>query len=152
MEFLADLHPKIVHFPMAFLMVYPFMELIAIITKKDFFIRTAFIFLLIGVVGAVLAVLTGNQAFIAISQMNDKTLELFNKHEFYTNLTTWFFTALLFVRFYLPAKKRLTQNLHLLILIVAIIGMYFVYQAGNYGGMLAENKIYDLLKEINTSE
>jgi uncharacterized membrane protein len=49
MEFLAELHPKIVHFPIAFLTIYPVIELIALISKKDFFSKAALLFLLVGV-------------------------------------------------------------------------------------------------------
>lgn len=151
MELLAELHPKIIHFPIAFLMVYPILELIAYLSKKEFFSKAAILFLLIGVFAAVLAVLTGNQAFISISNMSENTEEIFTLHETYASLTMWFFSVVLVLRYYLTTKKRFTPKLHLIFVIASVIGLYFVYQAGNYGGKLSQSKIYDSVKEIKSS-
>ena len=56
MEFLANLHPVIVHFPIAFFILYFLFEAAGIILGKDFLLKSAFIILLIGVVAAVCAV------------------------------------------------------------------------------------------------
>jgi uncharacterized membrane protein len=71
MDFLAGLHPKVVHFPIALLLTYILCELIGVIFKKDFFSKTAHLLLLLGVIGAVAAVLTGNLAFSAYQNWND---------------------------------------------------------------------------------
>lgn len=149
MEFLAELHPKIVHFPIAFLTVYPVMELIALISKKDFFSKAALLMLLIGVVFSLIAVLTGNQAFISNQNLSKESIEIFNQHENFANIITWFFTALLIIRYYLVIKNKLTFKFHLLIVLIGISAMYFVYQAGNYGGKLAKSKIYN---SVNLSD
>ncbi|MCK7520140.1 MAG: hypothetical protein MZV64_21810 [Ignavibacteriales bacterium] len=70
MEFLAGIHPKVVHFPIAFLMLYPLMELIFIFTSKRFFSKAAMLFLAIGVIGSLLAVLSGNQAFEMVNELD----------------------------------------------------------------------------------
>ena len=41
MEFLAQLHPKIIHFPIAFLLIYVLLEITGVITKKDFYLKAA---------------------------------------------------------------------------------------------------------------
>lgn len=149
MEFLAELHPKIVHFPIAFLTVYPLIELIAVIGKKDFFSKAALLMLLIGVVFSIFAVLTGNQAFISNQNLSKESIEIFNQHENYANIITWLFTALLIFRYYLVIKNKLSFKLHLLIALIGISAMYFIYQAGNYGGKLAKSKIYNSVNQSN---
>ncbi len=149
MEFLAEIHPKIVHFPLAFLLLYPFMELLCFITQKEFYNKSAFLFLLIGVIGALLAVLSGNQAYAMVSKWDTKTLEIFNSHQTFANLSIWYFTILLVLRVYLQVKKKLKRNLLFLIFILSLLGSYFVYQTGYYGGKLADKNV---LKRTSTYE
>lgn len=141
MEFLASIHPKIVHFPIAFLMLYPLMELLFIFTNKDFFSKAAFLFLTIGVVGALFAVLSGNQAFELVKNWTAEGKDVFNNHQTYANLTVWFYAILLVVRYFLFVKKKLNRTVISVIFVLSLLGGYFVYQAGNYGGKLAEQII-----------
>lgn len=150
MEYLAELHSKIIHFPISFLIIYPIIEIIAFVTRKDFFYKAALLILFIGVLGALGAVLTGNQAFYLNNGLSGKSLELFNSHELNANITVWSFTFLLIIRYYLTIKQKLRPKFHLIILILAIAGMYFVYQTGYYGAELAESiikSVPDLLAE-----
>lgn len=140
MELLADIHPGVVHFPIAFLLLYPLMELLFIFTKKEFYSKVAFLFLIVGVVGALFAVLSGNQAYETFGNWQDESRMLFNKHQTYANSTIWFFTTLLGVRFYLHLKKKLNKVFAILLLLLSLFGSYFVYQAGSYGGKLAVEK------------
>jgi len=141
MEFLAGIHLKIVHFPIAFLSMYPLIELLYFVTRNEFYNKSAFLFLLIGVIGAILAVLSGNQAYSLVSEWNPKSLEIFNAHQTYANISIWYFTILLVLRFYLHVKKKLNRYLLVVILILSILGSYFVYQTGLYGGKLADENV-----------
>lgn len=141
MEFLASIHPKVVHFPIAFLMLYPLMELLFIFTRKDYFSKAAFLFLTIGVVGALFAVLSGNQAFELVKDWTSAGKEIFNNHQTYANLTVWFYAILLVVRYFLFVKKKLNRTIISVIFVLSLLGGYFVFQTGNYGGKLAEQLI-----------
>jgi len=138
MEFLASIHPKVVHFPIAFLMFYPVVELLFLITRKDFFTKTAMLFLAIGVIGSFFAVLSGNQAFEFVKNWNNESKEIFGSHQTFANLTVWYFSALLVVRYFLFVKKKLNRTIISVIFVLALIGSYIVYQTGNYGGKLAD--------------
>ena len=72
MDFLAGLHPKIVHFPIALLSAYALLEIIGIVFKNEFLSKTAHLFLFLGVLGALAAVLTGNQAEEAAELLENK--------------------------------------------------------------------------------
>lgn len=133
MNFLADIHPKIVHFPIAFLMLYPFVEFLFLITKKEFYLKAAFLFLIIGVIGAFFAVLSGNQALESLKNISISK-DLFYQHQYFANITVWFFTFVLALRYYLFIKKRLDKKFTILLFVIALLGSYFVYQAGYYGG------------------
>ncbi len=137
MEFLANMHPKIVHFPLAFLMLYPVIELLALVSKKDFFSKTANLFLIIGTIGAFLAVFTGNQAYALVDGWQKESLIIFNSHQTFANYTMWFFAALLAFRIYLYLKKKINRKTMLLLFLLSLFGGYLVYQTGYYGGKLA---------------
>jgi uncharacterized membrane protein len=144
MEFLAHIHPKIVHFPIAFLLMYPLMELLALVTKKEFYSKAASLFLIIGTLGAFFAVFTGNQAFSVIKNWGKDSLYIFNSHQTFANITMWFFTGLLVLRIYLTIKKKINQKTIIILFLLSLLGCYFVYQTGNYGGKLAKVKIREL--------
>lgn len=140
MEFLANLHPKIVHFPIAFLTMYPLMDLLFLISKKDFYSKAAFLFLIIGLIGALLAVLSGNQAYLASGNLDKGSLIIFNSHQTFANLTVWYFTGLLIIRVYFIVKQKLNFKIILMLFVLSLAGVYFALQAGNYGGKLAFSK------------
>jgi uncharacterized membrane protein len=138
-EFLAELHPRIVHFPIAFFILYFFFESFGVILKKDFLSKAAFLILIVGVLTALLAVLSGNQAQAAARLLfangNDlnKLIEL---HEEYATLTLFYFSAVLFLRIYLVIKKKLDGNWQYLFILLGLIGCYLIYTTGIHGGDL----------------
>ncbi len=86
MEFLADIHTKVVHFPIALLITYSLLEIIGIIFNKKLFTQNAYILLIIGIIVIFIAVLTGNQAFEAYQHWNEASSNIFNSHQFYANV------------------------------------------------------------------
>ena len=62
MEILAGLHPRLVHFPIAFFVLYFLLETAGVMLKKEFLTKAAYIVLGLGILSALAAVLTGNQA------------------------------------------------------------------------------------------
>jgi uncharacterized membrane protein len=140
MEFLAQFHPRIIHFPVAFLIIYVILEITGVISRKDFFQKTAFLFLFLGVLSAVAAVITGNQAAEIASKWEDKgaiiPFGLISEHEEFATITLWYFTGLLVLRTFLVLKKKFKGLYHYLIILLAIGGAYLIYQTADYGGRL----------------
>ncbi len=62
MEFLASWHPQIVHFPIALILVSLLLELIGRVTDLEWWRKAGFAVLVLGVLGAGAAVLSGNEA------------------------------------------------------------------------------------------
>ena len=143
MEFLANIHPVIVHFPIAFFVAYVFLEVASLIAKKESLCKMAAIFLGAGVIFALLAVLTGNQAHEvlkpALKMKPSYIEEAIENHEQFATITLWFFFAMLVLRVYLLIKKNLSPNWRFVFFVLALLGMYFVYQTGILGGRL----VYD---------
>ena len=136
MEELSQLHPYIVHFPLALFITYFLFELLTVIIKKEFLSKSAHLILLLGVVGAFGAVLTGNQAYAAFGDWKPASLKIFNDHQTFANITTWYFFALLIGRTYLVIKKKFNFVYQVIILFLAAVGIFFVLKTGYYGGEL----------------
>lgn len=136
MEFLAAFHPKVIHFPIAFLMGYFLIELLGIVFKKEFLSKTAHLLLFLGVLGALAAVLTGNQAEEAFDYWNKQSAALVEEHKMYANLTLWYFTGLLVLRTFVAFRKKFIGIVQYVILVLALVGIYFVFQTGEHGGKM----------------
>jgi uncharacterized membrane protein len=136
MEFLAAFHPKVIHFPIAFLMGYFLIELLGIVFKKEFLSKTAHLLLFLGVLGALAAVLTGHQAEEAFEYWNKQSAALLEEHEMYANLTLWYFTGLLILRTFVAFRKKFIGIVQYVILVLALVGIYFVFQTGEHGGKM----------------
>ncbi|MEP0860760.1 MAG: hypothetical protein HRF52_04920 [Ignavibacterium sp.] len=141
MEFLAELHHKIIHFPIALLFIYPYIEAVSIFYKKEFFSFTSLVILILGIAASLAAVLTGNQALNSIDKMNPDLYELADKHYTYANIVVWLFSVILFSRIYLQIKKRYEGMWKIILLLIAFAGCYLIYQTGEYGGKTAHTRI-----------
>ena len=136
MEFLAEFHPRVVHFPIALLLTYVLFETLGAITKKDFLLKAAHLILLLGVIGAFAAVQTGERAEMAFDFWNKEASALMEQHEQYANITIWYFTALLVIRTFLVFKKKFTNVFKYSFVVLALIGAFFVFKTGDLGGRL----------------
>lgn len=134
MEFLADIHTKAVHFPIALLITYSLLEIIGIIFNKNLFTQTAFVILITGIIAIFIAVLTGNQAFEAYQHWDEASSNIFNSHQFYANITTWYFVFVAVFRTFLVVKKKFIGGIKYLLILFAVIGIFFIYKTAEYGG------------------
>lgn len=152
MELLAEFHPKVVHFAIALLIVYPLFEVGGLLFKKDFLTKSSYILLFLGVLSCVAAVLTGNQAFAQAEVWFDEGLALddavipfktMNEHADYANYTLWFYSFLLILRtLYLinvqikNTWEKFGKKLLYLICVLAVGGTILVTITGDIGGKL----------------
>jgi uncharacterized membrane protein len=140
MEFIAENHPRVVHFAMAFLLAYPVFELAAMIFRKEYLDKTTYLMLLVGVVSAIGAVLTGNQAAAVASLWEEQGAIIpfreISEHEEFANITLWYFAAILLFRTIFVLKKKFFGFYRYAVVIAALAGLYFVYQTGEHGGNL----------------
>jgi len=140
MEFLSQLHPKAVHFPIALFAVYALLEIIGVLFKKDFFSKTAFLILFLGVLAAIVAVLTGNSAADAIHKLNKISLivpqDAIEEHIDYANFTLWYFAGLLVLRTFVVLKKKFSGAARYWFILLSLIGVFLIYRTGDLGGRL----------------
>lgn len=140
MDFFAHLHPEIVHFPIAFFLIYALLELIGTVLRKEFFSKAAHLFLFLGVLGAVAAVFTGNSAESAAGLLAKKSVSIpkgaIGEHENYATLTMWYFTGLLVFRTMYVLKKKFAGKIKYIFVILSLAGALLVFKTGQLGGRL----------------
>lgn len=139
-QFFAQLHPFFVHFPIVLFVLYFLLETVNYFYKQLLLESIVFILLSSGVVFSIIAVLTGNQAFM-LSKLNNGSqpaalLQLMYFHELMATITLWIFTFILVFRFYLFLKKKLTDRWKIFFIVIAFIGVIIVFQTGLFGGKL----------------
>lgn len=140
MEFLAGLHPKFVHFPIALFLAYTLFEIAGIIIKKDFLGKAAYILLLMSILGAVAAVLTGNQASDIAEKLVDLDVRIplgaISRHEDYATYALWYMFILAAFRTYLMVKKKFQGWLKYSFIVLSLLGSLLIYEAALLGGKL----------------
>jgi uncharacterized membrane protein len=154
MEFLAEFHPRVVHFPIVLLLLYVLFETTGAVFKRDFFSKSAHLVLFLGVLAAIAAVLTGEQAHNVASSWEEKGAIIqfgaINDHEDYATITLWYFAALLVIRTFVTIKKKFTGNFKYIFVVLGLIGAYFVFQTGDHGGRLVYK--YGIGTELKKAE
>ncbi len=139
MEFLAGLHPRFVHFPIVLFILYFIFETAAIFWKKEGLSLSAYILLIGGIVTALIAVMTGNQAETVAQTLIPKDSALKNLielHQDYATTVLWFYFGILVLRTYLMVKKKFAGNIRMIFIALGLMGCYLVYMAGSVGGDL----------------
>ncbi len=133
METLANFHPLVVHFPLAIFTLYIIVELIAALTKREFFDKTAVLLLGAGILFGILAVLTGNQAAETANEAFKSAIE---SHQNWATGLQWYFTGLFVLRFMLIFKGKFKGIFRYVFLILALAGALIIYETGEHGGKL----------------
>jgi uncharacterized membrane protein len=140
MEFIANLHPAVIHFPIVLFVVYCVLEIVSLFYRKELLFNSATILLGAGIFFSVLAVLTGNQEHellkSALKNKMPAVRDIINYHEQYATITLWYFISLFALRGYLIIKKKISTYPKIIFALLALIGIYFVYQTGKFGGSL----------------
>lgn len=95
---------------------------------------------MLGIIGAVAAVLSGNQAGEAAEMLFDKDINIplgqISAHETYATYTLWFFTVLFFLRLFLILKKKFTGTIKYVFILLALAGGFLIILTGLKGGEL----------------
>ena len=88
MEFLAQFHPQIVHGPIALIIVAALFELVGRAVGLEWWRKAAFALLILGVLGAGLAVLSGQEAGQAAEKQGVSERAV-DEHEEMAKVTLW---------------------------------------------------------------
>lgn len=135
---MQDLHPMIVHFPIALLTAGVMLDLFDLVTRGERFRLAALVLITVGALGALVAMLTGDAAADVAENIVgiERALE---QHEELGELTAWIFLGYAALRLALHLFWR-TQRLPLAVLRwagVAALGL--LLYTGHLGGGLVHN-------------
>jgi uncharacterized membrane protein len=132
---LTYIHPMVVHFPIALLIIGFIAEVTGAIFKKEFFSKAALYLVIIGALGVVAAYFSGDFAGDGITETGTlkQALEL---HESAAILTVWLVIATALLRTALVLLKKFHGTLQWVSIALFLIATLSIARTGHYGGQL----------------
>ena len=132
---LTHLHPMIVHFPIALLIVGFFSDITGLIVKKEFFTTAGFYLLILGTLGVIAAYLSGEYAGDGVTESGalGQALEL---HESAALLSLWLMTGTALVRIAAVIFKKFEGAVKVIAMVLFFAGVISIARTGYYGGEL----------------
>ena len=134
---LAPVHPQIVHFVIALLFAGVLFRCIALTGRATFTGPAAAVLLLVGTLGAVLAVKSGTDAHGPVERVPGARAAVVEHEEWGERTRNIFLVvAALEIAALLPAAQRWRTGVHLASAVVGLGGAFSLYEAGEHGGEL----------------
>jgi uncharacterized membrane protein len=132
---LTNIHPMLVHFPIALLIVGFLSETIGLITRKEFFSTAGFYLLLLGASGVCAAYFSGQNEGDGITEVGALKLAL-ETHEGAAVLTAWLTGAATVVRIAAVLLEKYSRIYKTVAYIFFFCAVLSVARTGHYGGEL----------------
>ena len=130
-----NLHPLIVHFPIALILIGVFCDAIGILTRRDFFLNAGYLLFSTGAVFGIAAAGTG-QSTAEIAQYIDGIADDLSRHETFGTAAAWLSVALVMFRTHFTLKKRFSGIIRHIYLALALSVAGLIGAAGYTGGQL----------------
>jgi uncharacterized membrane protein len=132
---LTHLHPMIVHFPIALLIVGFLSDLVGLLTKREFFTQAGFYLFILGALGVVAAFITGGQAGDGIVE-EGVLKQALETHEEAATLAIWIVSIAAVFRIALFLLKKFSGVLKMVSLALGLLAVMAIARTGYYGGEL----------------
>ena len=136
-DWAPNIHPIIVHFPLVLLIIAVLFDLAGLaLTKFDWIKKSALLLYFLGTIAAAIAFITGNEASNIID-IPANAFSAVNEHADWAEITLWFFSIYTIVRLSIGIFfKSLKKVFVVPIVLVGLLGIYFLYQTGDHGAQL----------------
>ncbi len=136
-DWAPNVHPIIVHFPIAILFLAAAFDLFALILRKLNWLRIgAGVLYIIGGAAAIVTYFTGQDAVdsVKIPALAESAV---GDHADWALRTVWFFGVYGIVRL-IFLWRRLTQQrpVHLVIFVIGLVGLFLLFETGEHGAQL----------------
>ncbi len=131
----THLHPMLVHFPIALLLVGFLTDVAGLIIKREFLSQTAFYLLILGALGTIAALMSGEQAGEGIAEQG-MLKQAIERHEEAAELTVWLVGITAVIRTILVLLKRYSGIFKAVVLFLFFASVVSVGRTGYYGGKL----------------
>ncbi len=151
MSELDFIHPMIVHFPIALLIIGFLSDLTGLLSKRQFFSSAGFYLLILGTLSLVAAFISGNIAGDGLAEEGPlkKALDL---HEGSAELTLWIMVSTALFRIGMQAAKKTTAAWRWVAVGLFFVGVLSVARTGYYGGRLVFNHAAGVQLIVSTDE
>lgn len=131
-----NLHPQSVHFPIAILLLAGGIYIFAHFQKKETYYPMAYLLHSIGVIGAIIGILTGRWASTDVN-IEGEVKSILNQHEWLGYICLWLY-ALLWVWQYLRQKRMSNKESIGFLFIYVAVSCLLAYMAHLGGEMVYE--------------
>ncbi|MFZ1683652.1 MAG: DUF2231 domain-containing protein [Candidatus Zixiibacteriota bacterium] len=131
----SHLHPMIVHFPIALIIIGFLSDLVGAFTRRQFFITAGLYLIALGSVGTIAAYLSGNLAGDGVTEAGALGTAL-ETHEGAATLALWTMIVLAAVRVTLGLSKTMTGWRQWAMVALLALGVGTIARTGYYGGEL----------------
>jgi uncharacterized membrane protein len=147
---LTTLHPLIIHFPIALLIVGLIADITGAIWKKEFYSRAGFYLLITGTLGVIAAYFSGNYASEGLIEAGSLKYAL-ETHESAATLTLWTMIIVSVVRIVLVALKKFKGVLQWVSVFLFLLGALSIVRTGHLGGQLVYRHAAGVRLQIDTA-
>jgi uncharacterized membrane protein len=135
----SHLHPLIVHFPIALLIVGFVADTVYLLYKKEACLsKVGFYLMLAGTLAAIAAVLSGN---FFTEDMSGSVETVRERHETFANITMYLMIVASILRIYLVYKGKTESKAGLGVYLLYLIGVITV----GYTGLLGGTMVFDYM-------
>jgi len=136
-EWAPNIHPMLVHFPIAILLLAVFMDLVNFFVPDDWWDDTKTTLLYgVGVISAIAAYYTGTWAADTVF-LPSQAQNVLNSHSDWAVWTVWYFIGYVVLRFGLHWFKMLDRKIiNVAAFIIALPGVFLLYETGEHGAEL----------------
>ncbi|MCW9706238.1 DUF2231 domain-containing protein [Fodinibius salsisoli] len=139
-EWAPNLHPMVVHFPIAILTIAIFFDFVSFFLprKKKWWTEEATAFLYgVGAVAAIIVYYTGTLAADSVT-LPAEAQPVLTEHADWAWLTLWFYGVYAVLRIVATwwASPIHRLKLHVGFFLLSLMGMYFLYQTGDHGAQM----------------
>lgn len=131
----THIHPMIVHFPIALLIVGFLFDVTGMFVRKEFFSWAGFSLLMLGALGVIAAFISGNLAGSGITE-EGVLKQALETHESAAELTVWITGFAALFRLALVLLKKYKGYLKIAALVIYLAAVAAIGRTGFYGGEL----------------
>lgn len=132
---ITHLHPMIVHFPIALLIIALLADLAGLLLKREFFSKMGLLLLALGTAGVVAAYFSGDFAAEGLTEAGPLKLAIEN-HEDAALVTVWLMALTTIVRLALVISRKYTGVIRWIPVLLFVVGVASMVRTGYYGGEL----------------